>query len=140
MKRWRQTLAVWLGYAVIVAMALLLLVASGSSLTGAGSLGPIVLLAGAVVGAVFAVWGALYELRSDGSERLRRNRQMMSVSFVILIGAVVVWIAWPILPALLRVGLAAAGAGYVLGFLAIFIPNRSRALAIRKIPHDGARE
>lgn len=134
MKRWIRTVGLWLGYASLALIGLWLLAVGGNSLPDAGAVGPFVLWGGFLAGAAFAVLGGLYELRSRRTERLRRHRQTLRASGVILIDAVVLWIGWAVMPPFIRVAAGGAGAGYFLGFLGIFIPNRSRALAIRDIP------
>jgi hypothetical protein len=137
-KRLIRALGLWLVYASLALMGLWLLAVGGDSLRVAGDIGPFALWGGFLAGAAFAVVGVLYEVRSDGAERLRRHRQTQNASVVILIAAVLVWIGWAVMPALVRVAAGGAGAGYFLGFVAVFIPNRSRGIAIRNIPDDAA--
>jgi hypothetical protein len=133
-KRRIRAVGLWFGYGCIALMGLWLLGVGANSLPDAGAVGPFVLWGAFLAGAAYAVLGGLYELRANGAERVRRHRQTLNASAVILVGALVVLIGWAVMPPLVRAGSAGAGAGYMLGFLGIFIPNRSRALAIRGAP------
>jgi hypothetical protein len=137
-----RAIGVSAGYGFIALIGLWLLAVGGNALRDMADAGTptgiIVLSAAFVIGAAAAVFGVLYELRAHGAERLRRHWQTQKVSLVILAMALVAYIAWPVLPGIARVCAASAAAGFMLGFLGAFIPNRSRALSIRTIDdkHD----
>ena len=83
-------------------------------------------------GAAGAMAGVRYELAAaTPGERIRRHLRMQAASLVALGVAVLLVLTWSLLPALVRGAAASAGAGYVLGFLVVFIPNRRKALEIR---------
>lgn len=87
-----------------------------------------------VAGAAGAIAGVRYELAAPSPvERIRRHVRMQTVSLVTLGIAVLVFLTWGLLPALIRVAAASAGAGYVFGFLVVFIPSRRKALEIRDL-------
>jgi protein-S-isoprenylcysteine O-methyltransferase Ste14 len=125
------------GYAVIAAMGVGLLGPARAAMDELAELqGAAVAVAavGFLAGAAGAVSGVRYELAaSTPSERMQRHLRMQAVSLVILGIGFVLFVTWTWIPALLQVTAATAGSGFILGFLAAFIPNRRRALEIRKI-------
>ena len=82
--------------------------------------------------------GAIVGVRCDlaaprPAERIWRHVRMQTASVVTLAIAVLMFLIWSLLPAFVRVAAASAGAGYVLGFLVVFVPNRRNALEIRDL-------
>jgi threonine/homoserine efflux transporter RhtA len=125
------------GYAVIAALGVALLGPARAAMDELGDLqgaSVAVAVVGFLAGAVWAVFGVRYELAaSTPSERMQRHLRMQAASLAILGIGFVLFVTWTWIPALLRVAAATAGSGFILGFLAAFIPNRRRALEIRRI-------
>lgn len=132
-----RALGVLAGYAVIAAMGVALLGPARAAMdeqTDPQNASAAVAVVGFLAGAAGAVLGVRYELAaSTPSERMQRHLRMQSAALAILGIGLVLFLAWTWLPALLRVVVATAGSGFILGFLAAFIPNRRRALEIREI-------
>jgi hypothetical protein len=132
-----RALGVLAGYAVIAAMGVALLGparAAMDELRDPQDASLAVAVVGFLAGAAGAVFGVRYELAaSTPSERMQRHLRMQAASLPILGVGLVLFVMWTWLPALLRVAAATAGSGFILGFLAAFIPNRRRALEIRRI-------
>lgn len=132
-----RALGLLAGYALIAAMGVALLGPARAAIDELGDLRGAelaVAVVGFIAGAAGAVLGVRYELAaSTRTERMQRHLRMQATSLAILGIGLVLFVTWTWLPALLRVAAAAAGSGFILGFLAIFIPNRRRALEIRKI-------
>lgn len=130
-------LALLLGYAVIAAMGIALIGLAVSAMVELAlpwGASVAIALAAFVAGAVGAIAGVRYELAAPTpGERIRRHVRMQTASVVTLGIAVLLFLIWSLLPALVRVAAASAGAGYVLGFLVVFIPNRRKALEIRDL-------
>lgn len=135
-----RSLGVMAGYGVIAVMGIALLGAALNAMFDAAdppAAWLVLLVVAFLGGAAVAVASVRYELAAHSpEERVRRHLRMQTASFVILAVTVLILAAWGWLPSLVRVAAASAGSGFVLGFLAMFIPNRRRALEIRDISRD----
>lgn len=129
-----------LGFLLFVGMALwfsALALRSVEDLAGDRVAAFAVLVSAAAVGAVGGAGGVLWELAATTpKERLRRHAHGEAVSIAVLLVGIAFWIGWGALPALLRVAAAAGAAGFMLGFLGAFVPNRRRALEIRTMTDE----